>query len=453
MIQFFLRTISLACCFLITPLSANTPSPTEIHVQLATESPLEPIYFGSFVDDQPLLSNQYLSALEEILSFDLNYSGYMKAMKRDPAKETALIQKDVKAAFNPTFWKNSGVTHVIRCTVREKKISAQVFSTQTGSLKQFPEVTLSGTLHEDRRNIHKIADAIVKALYKVDGIASNHILYSAQTNSKDKEQTWNAEIWECDSDGANAHQITKEGSYCVTPIFMPARNDRFLYVSYKLGQPKIYIASLKEGKGQRLIELRGNQFLPAISPQRDQLAFICDAGGRSDLFIQPFHPEKGEIGKPYQLYSYPRATQASPTFSSDGKKIAFVSDKDGSPRIYIISTQHQAKRSEPVLITKQNKESSCPSWSPDGTKLAYSAKTKGVRQIWIYDFEKGEERQLTFGPGNKENPAWGPNSLHLVFNSTDAQSCELYLLNLNQPEAIKISRGSGKKHYPSWGGK
>jgi len=103
------------------------------------------------------------------------------------------------------------------------------------------------------------------------------------------------------------------------------------------------------------------------------------------------------------------------------------------------------------MISKQNRENSCPCWSPDGTKLAYSAKTNGIRQIWIYDFGSGEEWQLTSGPGNKENPYWGPNSRHIVFNSTDASGSEIYIVNLNQPEATKISRGPGKKHYPTWG--
>ena len=62
-----------------------------------------------------------------------------------------------------------------------------------------------------------------------------------------------------------------------------------------------------------------------------------------------------------------------------------------------------------------------------------------------------EERQLTFGPGNKENPCWAPNSTHLVFNSTDGPVSDLYVVNLNQPEVKKITHGTGKKHYPSWG--
>ena len=213
--------------------------------------------------------------------------------------------------------------------------------------------------------------------------------------------------------------------------------------------------STSSGVGKRLIDLRGNQLLPAISPKRDKVAFICDAAGkadgRTDLFLQEFHPEKGETGKPVQLFSYPRSTQASPTFSPDGSKLAFVSDKDGKPRIYVISATFTSKRPTPVLITKQNQENSCPSWSPDGKKLAYSAKTKGTRQIWIYDFETKEEWQLTDGTGNKENPSWAPDSKHLVFNSTDGHISELYIVNLNQPDVVKISQGAGIKHYPAWG--
>jgi len=182
------------------------------------------------------------------------------------------------------------------------------------------------------------------------------------------------------------------------------------------------------------------------------LAFISDATGRADLFIQKLDASGMLVGKPQQLFSYPGSTQASPTFSPDGSKIAFVSDKDGTPRIYIIPSEiTNNKRAKPVLLTKQNKENTCPNWSPDGKKIAYSAKTNGVRQIWIYDFEAEQELQLTTGPGNKENPCWAPDSLHLVFNSTDPDSTELYLVNLNQPEAVQITKGPGKKHYPTWG--
>jgi TolB protein len=425
---------------------------SEIRVQLPTTPALTPIYLGKFQTEDAFLNADYVDQLYEILQFDFNHDAATIVAPASAEKELLLKNKDFKAAFNPLAWKNFGIKHVMKGVISEKNLSLMVFSTETGSLKHFNDIPLSGELGIDRRHIHKIADGIHKALFEKEGVANTRILYSAHVRSSrsDSKEGWGSEIWECDWDGANARQITKEGSYCVTPVFIPSRNDRFLYVSYKHGQPKIFIASIDEGKGERFIDLRGNQLLPALSLQRDKIAFICDAAGRSDLFVQSLNFDKAADDKPIQLYSYPRSTQASPTFSPDGSKIAFVSDKDGSPRIYTIPAKQGARRAEPVLITKQNSESSCPSWSPDGTKLAYSAKTKGIRQIWIYDFETQEERQLTYGPGNKENPCWAPNSLHMVFNSTDASSSELYVVNIHQPDAIKITRGSGKKHYPTW---
>ena len=433
--------------FILT-LAAFASEPQEIRIYLPTAASLESLYLGKISTSDASFDANYLQQLEAILHFDLNHNGSTQVAPYNVQKESFLNQ-------NPKMWKGLNATHAVKPVIQDKMLSVTVFSSQNGSLKQFNEIPLTGNLGKDRRQIHKLADAIHKSLFGIDGVASTRILYSIKLKTQQSSGQWVSEIWSCDWDGANPKQLTKEGSYCVTPVFIPTSakfaNDRFLYVTYKWGQPKICIASMSEGIGRRLIDLRGNQLLPAISHQRDKVAFICDAGGRTDLFLQEFHPESGDVGKPVQLFSYPRSTQASPTFSPDGSKIAFVSDKDGAPRIYVISTTFSSKRSNPTLITKQNNENSCPTWSPDGKKLAYSAKTKGIRQVWIYDFETGEERQLTDGPGNKENPSWAPDSKHLVFNSTDGSVSELYIVNLNQPEVIKISQGPGIKHYPTWG--
>lgn len=158
------------------------------------------------------------------------------------------------------------------------------------------------------------------------------------------------------------------------------------------------------------------------------------------------------MGKARQLYSCPRATQASPTYSPDGKRLAFVSDKDGPPRVYVIDVigSKETIRAHPKLLTVKNRENTSPAWSPDGTKLAYSAKVDGVRQIWIFDFLNLEERQLTTTPENKENATWAPDSFHLVYNTEAEDSSELYLIHLNQGEPILISKGSGQKRFASW---
>jgi TolB protein len=104
----------------------------------------------------------------------------------------------------------------------------------------------------------------------------------------------------------------------------------------------------------------------------------------------------------------------------------------------------------PTLISKRCRESTAPSWSPDGKKIAYSAKNAGERQIWIYDVERGTEQQLTDGPGNKESPSWAPDSLHLIFHAFTGSGCELYMVNMNQPKPVKISSGPSEKLFPAW---
>jgi len=416
-------------------------SSEEIRIYLSTTSPLQAVYVSKLNCSDGSLKADYLAQLESVLTFDFNYNGMSKVLPSNKEKEQQL-----QSPHCFSQGKNWGATHVIKSTISGQNLSLAVFSVNSSTLKQFPDVKLSGVLSKDRKIIHKLADAVFKSLYGQEGVASSRILYSVKNKTQDK---WTAEIWACDWDGGNATQLTREGSYCVTPVQL-SKGDRFLYVSYKSGQPKIFITSITEGVGKRFIDLRGNQLLPAISRQRDKIAFICDAAGAPDLFLQEFYPERGEVGKPMQLFSYPHSTQASPTFSPDGTKIAFVSDKDGSPKIYTIPASFKSKRATPTLITKQNRENSCPAWSPDGKKLAYSAKTKGVRQIWIYDFDNGEEWQLTDGTENKENPSWAQDSKHLVFNSTDGSVSELYLVNLNQPDVVKITHGAGVKHYPTW---
>ncbi len=448
--------LSLALMLSTYSFAAEAQSPSEIRVHLSTSSALQPIYVAKAQLIQATLDSTYLQELDAIFQRDLNHNSSTKVCARSNEKEQLLLDKQPSVALSPATWKSFGIPFVVQWTISGKTLKASAFNAQNGSIKNFPDISLSGDLAQDRKQIHKLSDGIYKALFNVDGVMNSHILFAYQVkNPRPDGKEWISEIWECDWDGANVKQVTHENSYCVSPVLLPHSsrygNDSFLYVSYKDGQPKIFIASVQEGVGKRLIDLRGNQFLPTISPQRDKVAFISDAAGRTDLFLQPFNPASGELGKPSQLYSYPRSTQASPTFSPDGSKIAFVSDKDGGMRIYVIPTALSAKRPNAVMISKENRENSCPSWSPDGTKLAYSAKTNGIRQIWIYDFGAGEEWQLTSGPGNKENPCWAPNSRHLVFNSTDDATSELYVVNLNQPEAMKISRGPGKKHYPTWG--
>lgn len=427
----------------------------EIHVALSTEAALVPLYLSPVFMEKDSEGASYFEKLRSALSFDLENSGYIYLTQKDGAKDDLLSNGDLKKAFDPLLWKDKKVRFAIKLTANGKQLNLFILDLLYPEKKYSKSLSLAADLDKDRRKIHKFSDEFLSEFVGKKGVAQSSIIYTIRRENPDRNGIpWLSEVWGCDYDGENKRQLTFENSYCVTPVSLPTYNNsglfNFLYVSYKKGIPKIYINF--ENKSEPFVQLRGNQLLPALSLNYDQMAFISDAAGRPDLFLQKLDSKRKPLGMPRQLFSAPRATEASPTFSPDGKKLAFVSDKDGTPRIYIIKIPQEGEDDMPYaeLITTKNKNNVTPAWSKDGNKLAYCANSSGPRELWIYDFETNEERQLTFSKENKENPCWSDDNLHIVYNTEDRNISELYIINLNNPKPVKISSGLGQKRFPAW---
>jgi TolB protein len=450
---------ALITTFFCLLFSLSAYAEEELYVQLAGETPVIPLFVSPIENKQGKLPLATQNSLREVLLFDLNHNGMTRVLtaKEIASKPSLQGQEAFDAPLHFDKLKNESVLYLLKLRLEGSHLFATLYFVNGQKAQKIDGIELTNDAQKDRVKIHALSNVVHELLFGKKGIATSRILYTVKKkiDRKPLSPIWVSEVFEADYDGQNARQVTFDHSLVANPQYIPSpdgsRSSSFLYVSYKIGQPKIYFASLKGGTPKRFSTLRGNQLTPCLNKNANAVAFISDTTGKADLFCQQLSQETEH--KPRMLFTAKGAANASPSFSPDGRKIAFVSDKDGSPKIYVMSIPPLGAKLadlKPQLISKRCRENSAPTWSPDGKKLAYCGRNSGDRQIWVYDFETSQERELTRGKGTKENPAWAPNSLHILFNLTQDSSTELYLINLNQQEAVQISKGQGAKLFPTW---
>ena len=119
--------------------------------------------------------------------------------------------------------------------------------------------------------------------------------------------------------------------------------------------------------------------------------------------------------------------------SPDGSQIAFDSDRDGERAVYVADASGRNVR----RVTGQG-FAAVPSWSPDGRQLAYVREEEGrprVWNLWTVDLQTGDTRRLTSHKiGQPWGAAWFPDGMHiayshedrLVVRSLDGESQQIY---------------------------
>ena len=194
--------------FLLLAFASSLTGGEEIRVELPTRQKLSGCYLSKVDESDSPLSPSYLKTIRKVLEFDLHYSGYAKILPTDELLEKALRHHDPSVAFSPVRWGKSHAEYVFKSVVHQKQLDFYAFEVATGRLKKFEGIPLSGVLNMDRRQMHKLANALLDAFFGVEGICHSRILYSLQMeNPNPSSKDWKSEIWECDWDGENPRQL------------------------------------------------------------------------------------------------------------------------------------------------------------------------------------------------------------------------------------------------------
>ncbi len=130
-------------------------------------------------------------------------------------------------------------------------------------------------------------------------------------------------------------------------------------------------------------------------------------------------------------------------------RIAFSSKIEGSERILLLDLDTLKIR--PVVTGPGN--NSYPSWSGDGSKIAFVSDRDGNKEIYTSDWDGGRQQRITNNKYVDDNPAFSPNSSSIAYYSEDQgrnTSSNLYLFDLNQKASSKLTTMSTRNTVPKW---
>lgn len=128
------------------------------------------------------------------------------------------------------------------------------------------------------------------------------------------------------------------------------------------------------------------------------------------------------------------AVDRYPSWSPDGKQIAFETNRNGNWDIYVMNPDG----SDQKPLTSGKADDRFPSWSPDGTKVMFVRAEDGKSDIFTIDLERKTVRRLAEIEGDELFPDWHPSGKKVAYGSGKPPDMDLFELDLEKGKSTRM---------------
>ena len=379
--------------------------------------------------------------VEAIIGRDLRYSDRFQVMDSLPA---ALLGEGIDYAL----WDRLGAVWLLTGQVEGAGeglvLVLALHDVVYGRVKDQGRFRIPRPSDEDfRMAVHRASDQVVQWATGDPGMAASRIAFSLTT------ELGNKELYLLDSDGENLRRITSYNSITLSPAWHPS-GEKIAFTSYKNGEQRIYELDLGTRREKMLPAVRdGGYITPEYAPDGQTLAFSVSGGTRSGLFTYNWERDCCLA----HLSGGPRWDDLSPSYSPDGRRMVFNTNRFGTqvPQIMLMPAQGGDAETLSPYEYGRGGYYSAPEWSPVGDLVAFHGVIRrGTYHILVADLRDGGRRlrQLTW-EGNNEDPSWAPDGRHLVFIGERRWGYGLFVVDVATGKLRTLVEGR-RVTVPSW---
>ena len=270
----------------------------------------------------------------------------------------------------------------------------------------------------------------------------------------------NGEIYAMNADGSGQINLTNNPATDGAPSWS-FDGTKIAFTSFRDGNGEVYVMNA-DGSGQtRLTNNPASDSGPTWSPDGTQIAFtsLRDAGN-SEIDVM-----KADGSGQTRLTNNP-ASDSGPAWSPDGTKIAFTSRRDGNAEIYSMnadgSDPTNLTHNAPILVGEPPQPQNdgvdeFPSWSPDGRKIAFMSDhvldPSAHPEIFVMNADGSGQTDLTNSPESDLTPSWSPDGRKIAFVGSPGGSLEILVMNADGSGQTNVTAAASNESVPNWGSK